>query len=370
MHMHVPTHRLFTVLAYSGHGQQRVKPRTYKHPRVTVPTMADEPQPVTIDGMSDNALRPRSLDRLIGQETLKPLLRRIIDAAKRTGEPLDHLLMVGSSGTGKTTLALIVAAELGRTAYMLKAPVTLPTFEQLREKMQDGDVLIIDEIHQQVSGDRRGITQAADPETFFHVMEDHRLATAHGMLDFPRITVIGATTDSGLLPEPFLNRFPLQPRLAPYTLYDMTRIVKVGAEAIGLQTFEMAAQTLAGACRAIPRVANNYVKNARALSSDGWITEGLAVEVVTVLNSTTLDGLTLDMQRMLTFLLSSRREDRAGNVVYQASVNTIATALGKSRDTKAVALYVEPYLIERGLVQVTHGGRQLTPAGIARAIEL
>lgn len=326
--------------------------------------------PLDLDARGSNELRPAYLADMIGQDTLRPLLRRIIDVAISSGRPLDHLLMQGASGTGKTTLAQIVAHELGVRVFQVKAPVDLLTFEALRLCMADCEVLVIDEIHQQVSGDRRGLTQAADPETFFHVMEDRTLATATGMLPFPAITIIGATTDAGLLPEPFLNRFPLQPRLAPYTEADMTRIVAANAAALGVHLEHEVDRILAAATRGIPRIANNYVKNARTLAIGGVVTGELAEEVIVSLNATTLDGLTLDMQRMLRFLLRSRRESRDRTVVYQASVNTIATALGKSRDTKAISLYVEPYLIERGYVQVTHGGRMLTPKGIERASRL
>lgn len=115
---------------------------------------------------------------------------------------------------------------------------------------------------------------------------------------------------------------------------------------------------------------NRYVKNARSLCG-GHVDLDVAIEVVTVLNSTTLDGLDIDMQRMLTFIYQHGRRTKAdGSVVYQQSVNSVATALGKSRDTKAVSLYVEPYLIKNGYVSVQPRGRELTPAGITRAQEL
>lgn len=331
---------------------------------------SEVPKPLDLDARGSNELRPAYLAEMIGQDTLRPLLRRIIDVAIANGEPLDHLLMQGASGTGKTTMAQIVAHELGVAVYQVKAPVTIATFAALREVMHDRDVLIIDEIHQQVSGDRRGITQAADPETYYSIMEDRTLTTTSGVVPFPRITIIGATTDAGLLPEPFLMRFPLQPRLSPYTVADMTRIVAANAKAVGMALDPGVAEMFGRACRGVPRVANNYVRNARMLAT-AQVTEEIAVEVIEILNTTTLDGLTLDMARMLRFLLTSgRRESRDGHVVYQASVNTIATALGKSRDTKAVALYVEPFLIEQGYVQVTHGGRTLSPKGIERARRL
>lgn len=341
------------------------RPTEHEHAPEALPTI--EPIDLTQGG---NLLRPTTLDEMVGQDALKPLLRRIITVAIESGSPMDHMLMVGASGTGKTTLAQVVAYELHRRVFQLKAPLSLAIFEQLRTICRDGDVVIIDEIHQQVSGDRRGVSQACDPETFFHVMEDRQLATSTGMLSFPSITIIGATTDAGLLPEPFLNRFPLQPRLAPYTVKDMAAIVRANAKALALILDDGVAPLLAGASRGTPRVANNYVRNLKVLTVGNFVRLDDAKEVVEVLNSTTLDGLTIDMQRMLTFLLGNRRENRQSDVVYQASVNTIATALGKSRDTKAVSLYVEPYLIERALVQVTPGGRRLTDAGIQRAKEL
>jgi Holliday junction DNA helicase RuvB len=332
-------------------------------------TPAPTIEPIDV-GAGGNILRPATLAEMVGQDKLKPLLRRIIDVARESGAPMDHMLMVGASGTGKTTTAQIVAHELGRRVFQLSAPVSLDTFEQLREIMHDGEVLIVDEIHQQMSGDRRGATQSCDPETYFAIMEDRQLHTSTGVLPFPAITIIGCTTDSGLLPEPFLNRFPLQPRLERYSDQDMARIVEANASALELSLDDGLPEILGAASRGIPRIANNYVRNVKVLTPGKSVSAEIAAEVIEVLNSTTLDGLTLDMQRMLVFLLTSRRENKQGDVVYQASVNTIATALGKSRDTKVVALYVEPYLIEKGYVQVTHGGRQLTDAGIQRAEEL
>jgi holliday junction DNA helicase RuvB len=353
-----------------AHAHAALRGYSYRRPVVVKGVQRTPIEPIDVGARTGNALRPITLDQMVGQRALKPLLRRIIGVARTTGEPMDHMLMVGASGTGKTTTAQIVAHELGVRVFQVKAPVALDTFEQLRETMHDGEVLIIDEIHQQVSGDRRGVSQSCDPETFFHVMEDRRLATSHGMEPFPAITVIGATTDAGLLPEPFLNRFPLQPRLEPYTDADMAQIVAANASALQLELRDGVAALLASATRGTPRIANNYIRNAKVLAAGAVVNTEIAREVILVLNSTTLDGLTLDMQRMLTFLLKSKRETKAGEVSYKASVNTIATALGKSRDTKVIALFVEPYLIERGYVQVTPGGRQLTDAGIRRAKEL
>jgi Holliday junction DNA helicase RuvB len=333
------------------------------------PTVGPVLKPASASERSGNQLRPRRLDQMVGQEKLKPLLREIIAAGKRTGHTLPHMLFTGSAGTGKSTLANIVGNELGRDVYALKAPVALDMFEQLRTTCKDGDVIFVDEIHMQVSGDRRGVTQACDVETFFSIMEDYRLSTSTGMLPFPKVTFIGATTDTGLLPEAFLRRFTLKPRLAPYTEEEMAVLAVRSARALHLNITSYAASIFAKASRATPYVCNTYVSNAAALGAN-IIDDTTALRVVVDLNSTTLDGLTADMSHMLKFLYLSGRRETRGEVRYQASVNTIATALGHSRDTKTVSLYVEPYLIERGLVQVGHGGRFLTDAGVRRAREL
>lgn len=325
--------------------------------------------PLTFDDRSANALRPARFEHMVGQSRLKSLLARIVANVQASGRPLDHMLIVGASGTGKTTIAQVAAHELGRTVYQVKAPVTHAVLAELARVCCDGDVVIVDEIHQQVSGDRRGVNQAADPEDFYHIMEDRRLPTEGSMIAFPAVTFMGATTDSGLLPEAFLNRFPLQLTLDPYADEDMARLAVANAQALGLSIADAAALAIGRASRRNPRQVNSYVRNCAALGVAS-ITRDVAVEVICDLNGTTLDGLTMDMQAMLRCLLRSRRENRKGDVTYQASVNTIATALGHSRDTKAVSLFVEPFLIAEGYVNVTHGGRQLTERGIARAQEL
>ncbi len=330
---------------------------------------AIELKPLEFDARSANELRPATFAHMVGQDRLKRLLGRIVENSKRTGRQLDHIMLSGASGTGKTTLGQVIAHESGRRVFQVKAPVSMEVIDAMRTQCADGDVVIVDEIHQQVSGDRRGITQAADPEDFYHIMEDRKMPTPTGMVDFPRLTFIGCTTDSGLLPEAFLNRFPLNLSLDPYTYEDMARLAAANARQLGVACTERAAAMLGRASRRNPRQVNTYIKNSGALGEDR-ITETIAREVIVELNACTLDGLTLDMQNMLRVLCRSRRESRDGHVVYQASVNTIATALGHSRDTKAVALFVEPHLIAEGYVAVTHGGRILTDAGLARAREL
>lgn len=326
-------------------------------------------KPLDFDARSANELRPATFSQMVGQERLKRLMRRIVDNCRANNRPLDHLMLAGQSGTGKTTLAQVAAHELGATVYQVKAPVSHGALAAMQQTCKDGDVVIVDEIHQQVSGDRRGVTQAADPEDFYHVMEDRRLPTEGGMLPFPRVTFIGCTTDEGLLPEAFLGRFPLRLTLDPYTTEDMATLAVANADALRVGITADGAARFGLASRRNPRQVNTYCRNAAALSG-GMIDGAAAREVVEDLNGCTADGLTRDMQAMLRTLLRSRRVSAKGDVIYQASVNSIATALGHSRDTKAVALFVEPYLIQEGYAVVTHGGRQLTDRGVTRAMEL
>jgi Holliday junction DNA helicase RuvB len=328
-----------------------------------------ELHPLNFAARSANELRPMTFDGMVGQQRLKTLLRRIVSHARASNLPLEHMLLIGSAGTGKTTVAQVVANELGRPVYQIKAPVQQDVLEALAHTTRPQDVVIVDEIHLFSKGDRRGVNPVAVAENIYSILEDRRLQTSTDVVPFPAVTFIGCTTDTGLLPEPFLARFPLQPRLEPYSFSDMIVLAQDNAKALSLAITPQGASVFAGASRGVPRVVNRYMRNARSLAASR-VDESLAVEIVTQLNSTTLDGLDLDMQRMLTFLLRSARRNARGEVVYQAGVNSIATALGKSRDSRAISLYTEPYLVEQGLIQVTHGGRALTQAGAERAMAL
>jgi Holliday junction resolvasome RuvABC ATP-dependent DNA helicase subunit len=282
--------------------------------------------------------------------------------------PLDHMLLVGPSGYGKTTIANAVANALGVRVWQIEAPVSHDTLTSLRTAMDDRDVLFVDEIHQQGIMDRRSRDSSTQPEVLFSVMEDRTLVTGSGVLPFPAITVIGATTDEGRLPDAFVNRFPLHPEFSPYTVDDLVDMAFLNATALGLVIEDEAAERFAYACRGVPRVVNNYVRNAASLTAT-LIDEAVAIEVIADLNNTAEDGLTKDMQATLTFLYDKCRHVTGdGSIVHRASLTSIATAIGKSRDAKAVQLRIEPYLIQQGYLQVGHGGRSLTDLGIARAL--
>jgi Holliday junction DNA helicase RuvB len=337
------------------------------------PLPQDEPavnRPMPTTDRSHNPLRPSYLADMIGQDQMRALLLRLIAAAKAKGRPLDHMALVAPSGYGKTTVANCIANEMGTDVYQVEAPVSHETLMALREVMQDGDILFLDEMHQQGIMDRRSRDSSTQPEVLFSVMEDRTIIAGSGVLSFPAITVIGATTDEGRLPDPFLNRFPIRPEYEPYSIVDLSVMADVFAQALGATITTEAAIRFAYACRGVPRVLGNFVRNAEALAT-GAIDEALAIEVIEDLNHTTEDGLTLDMQKALVFLYQKCRQRRGdGTIVYKSGVGAIARAIGKSRDVKAVELRVEPYLIEQGYLQVGHGGRFLTDNGVTRAVEL
>jgi Holliday junction DNA helicase RuvB len=334
-------------------------------------TTAIPVQPVSTQDRSKNVLRPETFADVVGQDRAKRLIQRMVENARRRNRRLDHLLMVGPSGTGKTTLAHVAAHELDAQVWQLEAPISTDTLLELRESMEPGDVLFIDEIHQQAISERRGKSASTQPEVLFGVMEDFTIATAQGILAFPEITVMGATTDEGMLPDAFVNRFPIKPRLERYSEQDMVKIAEHNAKALGVRLGDGSAEIFAKASRGVPREVNNFMRNAAALT-DYYVTPELASEVVQDLNGMTLDGLTADMQAMLTFIYTTGKHTRQADneTTYSASVGTIATGIGKSRDQKAIQLRVEPWLIEKGYVQVAPRGRALTDAGIVRAREL
>lgn len=324
--------------------------------------------PASASERTRNIMRPQSLAGVIGQDRAKKLVGAAIRHAQSSGEPLDHVLLAGQSGTGKSTFAHVIANELGVECYQFEAPLSHETLLELRDVMNDGDVLFLDEIHQQALGDRRGRQATLQPETFYAVLEDRVLPTATGVLSFPKFTMIGATTDPGRLPEAFLNRFPLRPRLERYSEAELILMAARNAHVLHRTVRRDAARLIARASRGVPREVNNLVRNACMFEGDPLTID--AVREVLALNQVTEDGLNYDMQRMLVFLATKACRMIGGEARYQASVNTIATALGYSRDTRAISLYVEPWLIEQGLVQVGHGGRLLTDAGVNRGLEL
>lgn len=328
------------------------------------------PQPVNHDQRTANALRPHLLHEMIGQPKMRDLLEKLIDIAQIQDKPLDHVLLVGPAGTGKSTVAHCIANEMGTNVYQIEAPLSHETLLDLRQVLQPRDVVFVDEIHQQSYGDRRGRNTNNTPEVFYGVLEDRTLVSDSGVLDFPPVTFIGGTTDEGQLPDAFVMRFPIRPSFEPYTIIDLIAIAKLNAQQLGVSFQGDVALMFAQAARLTPRVVNNYVRNAAGLAPAKIVNEDLAAMVLHDLNGVADDGLTVDQQRLLRFLLDFGKRTTKSGTTYQASVNTLATAIGKGRDSKSIILRVEPWLLACGLLQITSGGRALTPLGIARAQQI
>lgn len=331
-----------------------------------LPTAVPAPvTPVTFRERTKNPLRPSKLDDMIGQRRMRAFLRRLIDTSRADDLPLPHLLLSGPSGYGKSTVAHVVAEEMQVQVFQVEAPVGHETLLDLRQSMGNFDVLFIDEIHQQAIMERRGRTTNTQPEVLFGVMEDRTLVSGSGVLDFPEITLIGATTDEGRLPDAFINRFTACPSFEPYDIMDLAEIADLNARALGRTISAGAAFVFAYACRGVPRYIGNYVTLASRLGTD--IHEDLAYEVLN-LSNVTEDGLTADMQALLIFMLEHCRQVTGdGEVVYRSGLQNLATGIGKSRDVKIIALRVEPYLIQQGYMQVSPSGRRLTVNGVTRA---
>lgn len=324
-------------------------------------------RPVNFDSRSANKLRPRTFADVIGQEDAKRLLKAAVASAKSLDERMEHVLLTGPGGTGKSTLAHVVGEELGVAVYQSSAPVAYDVLLQLREQMSNRDVLFVDEIHLMAIAERRGKESISQPEQFYSILEDEVLLTPQGPLPFPSITIVGATTDPGRLPASFLDRFTIRPQMRDYSDLELAQIAVHNVQALDMSYTPMGAAWLAAASGGVPRKVNSLVKQARLFST--CLDEHTVGEVLTASGIAT-DGLDAEQQGMLWFLYHRGETDTRSGTVYQSSLGSIATFLGLSRDTKAVQLYVEPLLIKRGYIQTTTQGRRLTKAGIQRAIRV
>jgi len=303
---------------------------------------------------ADAALRPKHLDDFIGQPRAKDNLRVFVQAAVKRGEALDHVLFHGPPGLGKTTLAQIVANELGVNFRSTSGPViTKPgDLAALLTNLEAGDVLFIDEIHR--------LTPAVE-EVLYPAMEDFALDLMIGegpaarsvKIDLPRFTLIGATTRSGLLAKPLLDRFGIPVRLNFYEIDDLMRIVARGADKLGAAMSEDGAMEVARRSRGTPRVAGRLLRRVRDVATvEGAdaIDAGVADKALKRLE---IDALGLDpLDRRYLRLIA---EHFGGGPV---GVETLAASLAEARD--AVEDVVEPFLLQCGLIQRTPRGRVLS----------
>jgi holliday junction DNA helicase RuvB len=307
----------------------------------------------------DVTLRPQKLADFIGQSKIKANLQVFVEAARARGEALDHVLFVGPPGLGKTTLAQIVARELGVNFRATSGPVIAKAGDlaALLTNLEDRDVLFIDEIHR---------LSPAVEEILYPAMEEYQLDLIIGegpaarsvRIDLSRFTLIGATTRLGLLTTPLRDRFGIPIRLDFYTDDELETIVRRGARILGAPVSDDGAKEIARRARGTPRVAGRLLRRVRDFASVGGatkITKEIADRALLALEVDAHGLDTLD-RRYLTMIA----ENFSGGPV---GIETISAALSEPRD--AIEDIVEPYLIQQGFVQRTPRGRLLTQKAFA-----
>src|SRR6516225_3855603 len=304
-------------------------------------------------------LRPRRLADFTGQSKLKENLSIAIEAARLRGEAMDHVLLYGPPGLGKTTLASIIAEELEVAFTATSGPVLQKKLDLtgILSNIRARQVFFVDEIHRLLPDVE---------EMFYSALEDFRVdilvgagpgARTHS-LPMPKFTAIGATTRQGLISAPLRGRFGLVLRLEPYTVDELTEIVKRSARLLGVETEEAAAEEIARRCRGTPRIANRLLRRVRdyaQVRADGRITLPVAQTALDLHNVDRFGLDEIDQKIMLTIL----EKYRGGPV----GLNTIAASISEEPGT--IEEVYEPYLIQLGLLNRTQRGREAT----ARAFE-
>jgi holliday junction DNA helicase RuvB len=318
--------------------------------------MSDAPRLITPEkrGEDDTTLRPQTLDDFVGQEAARANLKIFIEAAKSRGEALDHVLFVGPPGLGKTTLAQIMARELGVNFRSTSGPVIAKAGDlaALLTNLEDRDVLFIDEIHR---------LNPAVEEILYPAMEDFQLDLIIGegpaarsvKIDLARFTLVAATTRLGLLTNPLRDRFGIPVRLQFYTVDELETIVSRGARILSLPMSRDGAIEIARRARGTPRIAGRLLRRVRDFASVAGAETVDRKVADAALSRLEVDALGLDTldRRYLSMIAMNFGGGPVG-------IETISAGLSEPRD--AIEDIIEPYLIQQGFIQRTPRGRVLT----------
>ena len=342
-------------MAIVSSGAGRYTPR--RQPAAT-PLLDAQQAPDETAARPEDGLRPKRLKDYIGQSELKQVLRIAVKAALSRGDALDHVLLYGPPGLGKTTMALVLAEELGVSCRITSAPA----LERPRDivgllmNLQPRDLLFIDEIHR--------LTRVAE-ELLYPAMEDRRLDLTVGKgstartrsLELPPFTLVGATTRAGSLSSPLRDRFGLIQRLEFYGQDDLESIVARTAGLLGIGLLPAACTQIAGCCRGTPRIANRLLRRVRDVASVQGATESIDASLVAdALRLHRVDhrGLDASDRRLLVLLQNQYGGGPVG-------LDTLAAALGE--DPATLEAVVEPFLLQQGFLMRTPRGRVVTQAG-------